>query len=728
MKRFKTNFVLPLSFQDANPLLRLLLMISTLIFLLPAILWLVFQLNHQRGLQQQILNSRITQHTIRHLAQLQRVHLRMYVLVAEGNERFDPVKVTEAKALVWSALRTLESPLYQDSWDSQTQDSLQEYRARWSALQPLLAEWENDPTEPETWSAVLSHMEEAEQLVYSLMLASHAHFEERLIIWAETSQRLNKMITLAIIALLILTLLVIYTLYHMVKAQAEGARVLEVNERRQRALLDSIPDAVLRVADNGVFIDVKPATHFVLPTPYDQLLQRNIRDVLPANVAGLLLQTIEETIATQQEGYCESTMAVVEDERVRNFETRVIPSGNAEVQLIMRDVTLDRQHEEQARQAQKLESLGVLAGGIAHDFNNLLTGILGQASLARLKLSKGGVVLDNIEKIVKSAEQAGDLTRQLLAYAGKGKFQISPLDLNQLIRDTTGLMHTAMPGSVELSLKLDERLPRVQADRGQLQQVIMNLFINAVEATKENGGSIEIKTHQQQVTVDSPIKNYVVNELDAGHYTVMQITDTGVGMDQAVLARIFDPFFSTKPQGHGLGLSATLGIIRTHRGGLHVQSQPGNGTTFIILLPALIEHPLDVALPVTEETASQGKQQTILVIDDEPAVREVASEILTEHGHTVVLAADGRAGVELFRLRHQQIDLVLLDMKMPGMDGRQTYQALSEIRRDVKVIFASGYSEVELSSQLADSTTLAFLHKPYTIEALMNMVEHILAK
>lgn len=199
-------------------------------------------------------------------------------------------------------------------------------------------------------------------------------------------------------------------------------------------------------------------------------------------------------------------------------------------------------------------------------------------------------------------------------------------------------------------------------------------------------------------------------------------------MEQAVLACIFDPFFSTKPQGHGLGLSATLGIIRTHRGGLHVQSQPGNGTTFIILLPVLSEQPLDVALPVTEETASQGKQQTILVIDDEPAVREVASEILTEHGHTVVLAADGRSGVELFRQHHQQIDLVLLDMKMPGMDGRQTYQALSEIRRDVKVIFASGYSEVELSSQLADSTTLAFLHKPYTIEALMNMVEHILAK
>ena len=222
---------------------------------------------------------------------------------------------------------------------------------------------------------------------------------------------------------------------------------------------------------------------------------------------------------------------------------------------------------------------------LPHDFNNILAGLLAQATLTRRKLEQGKPALLNLNKVILSAERAADLTRQLLAYAGRGKFQVDALDLNQLVHDTMTLLETNLAGRARLKLNLETQLPLLQADRGQLQQVVMNLVINAVEALKDHDGEVKISTTLETMVSPPTLNGYMATDLPPGRYVKLEVRDNGFGMEQATLQRIFDPYFSTKSSGHGLGLSAILGIIRSHQGGLHVESQPGIGTTFMILLP-----------------------------------------------------------------------------------------------------------------------------------------------
>ena len=705
---------------------RLILLIGPMVILLFAVLGVAVQLNRQLSDQQQVTVNRIAHVAVRNSAQLQREHLRLQALLMSNPAQIEPKAILLQRDLVWSRLRILENPLHREHASPVLNALLHDYRVQWEALQPLLDRWlAEQPRDPAS-AALLTDMRRGELIANELITASQHSFADRMMAWAESSQRLNGLLTGASILVMLMIFLMTYVIYQFFRIQAQIEQGLRNSEHRLRAILETLPDAVFRLTHNGYYIDFKPAKALDIPFAAHHLRSDHISTILPEALASSILTAMQTVFATRKEQLCEGVLYDEKDQLLRDVEARILPSGTAEVQVILRDITTDKQQEEATLQAQKLESLGILAGGIAHDFNNLLTGMLAQASLAKMKLSKGLPAIDNIDRAILSAERAADLTRQLLAYAGKGKFQIVSLDLNQLIRETTGLMQTALPSQATLTLTLDETLPLLEADRGQIQQVVMNLFINAVEALGEEGGTIMMATHFQQVREVGTSHGYLVGNPLPGPYVMLQIVDSGMGMEQTVLSRIFDPFFSTKPKGHGLGLSATMGIIRTHQGALQVQSQPGRGTTFTILLPALAVTAIEAqAIAATPPTVHMPRQ-TVLVVDDDEAIREVAADILVDHGFTVVTAASGPEGIDQFRRLQTQVGVVLLDMKMPGMNGKQTYQVLRELEPNIKVIFMSGYSETEVTTQLGDGQPLPFLSKPYSAELLTEQVRQLL--
>lgn len=391
------------------------------------------------------------------------------------------------------------------------------------------------------------------------------------------------------------------------------------------------------------------------------------------------------------------------------------PEGAREFGKIMHDITERRKTEEAVRQAQKLESLGVLAGGIAHDFNNLLTSILGNASLILDTSFEFDPNRSKLEAIVASSKRAADLTSQLLAYAGKGRFVITKFDLSALISQMLHLIQTSIPRIVRLELELAPDLPWIEADASQIQQVVMNLAINAAEAIGPDGGTVRVSTGVADVGPG--------DESKPGRYVYMEVRDSGSGMDEDTKAKIFDPFFTTKFTGRGLGLAAVSGIVRGHKGSMLVTSVPGEGTTFKILVPAV-----EGKFSRTEETSPLANLRgtgTILVVDDEAAVRQVAKGVLEYLGYTVLIAENGLEGVTLFEQRSAGIMAVLLDMAMPVMGGEEALRRMKAIRPDVPVLVSSGHSEVFARERFGNDGVAGFIQKPYTVVQLGQKIRAI---
>jgi len=375
------------------------------------------------------------------------------------------------------------------------------------------------------------------------------------------------------------------------------------------------------------------------------------------------------------------------------------------------DVTARVEAQEQARElerrllhAQKLESLGVLAGGVAHDFNNLLTGILGHASLVRRSLSPASEPLrESVEQIELLARRAADLTRQLLAYSGRGGFVVEPVDLAAVVRETVAMLGVAVSRAVTLELELEHDLPAIRADRTQIQQIAMNLLTNAGEALEGRPGRVMLRTFARDTGVPGP----------PGREVVLEVSDTGVGMTDDVRQRLFDPFYTTKGAGRGLGMSAVLGIVRGHGGSIEVESTPGLGSTFRIAFPAVegpVADPLGTAAAVR---ASWGG--TILVVDDEIGVRETLTGILSHLGYRAAMASDGQEAIVALERLGDEIVAAILDLTMPGMSGLDTFEALRERRPSLPVILTSGFAEGD-NAKVRDAA--AFLQKPYAIEDL----------
>jgi two-component system cell cycle sensor histidine kinase/response regulator CckA len=368
----------------------------------------------------------------------------------------------------------------------------------------------------------------------------------------------------------------------------------------------------------------------------------------------------------------------------------------------------------QLLQVQKLESLGVLAGGIAHDFNNLLTAILGSASAAMLTLPYESPARPDLDNVILASRRAANLTRQLLAYSGKGHFEVRPIDLSVHVRELSTLLETTISKKVQLRLELTQDLPAISADIAQVQQVVMNLVINGAEAIGDQRGTVLVATGVQAIDEFYVQSLFASEGIAPGTYVYLEVHDTGCGMDEATKARIFDPFFTTKFTGRGLGLAAVLGIVRGHKGAMKVYSSPGKGTTFKVFFPA---SDAPAVGPAPEVMSFRG-EGLALVIDDDQGVREAASRLLEFFGFRVLQAVDGRHGAEVFREHAAEVVLILLDMTMPEMNGEETFREVRRVRSDVPVILTSGYNEIEATRRFTAKGLAGFLQKPFTPKEL----------
>ena len=389
------------------------------------------------------------------------------------------------------------------------------------------------------------------------------------------------------------------------------------------------------------------------------------------------------------------------------------------------DLTERKRAEESLRQAQKLESIGLLAGGIAHDFNNLLVGVIGNSSLALDLLPPGHRATELLEHVIQSGESAAHLTRQMLAYSGKGRFIVEPLDLSGLVVEISELVRPSIPKKATLNLNLERNLPPVQADRGQLHQVIMNLLLNAAEAIGNDTGLISVKTGVEDVDERNRRLDFEGAELHPGSYVLLEVRDNGCGMDEATKAKIFDPFFTTKFTGRGLGLAAVAGILRGHKGAVKVTSEPGTGTCFLVLFPAAAT----ALLPIPEGARKRADLQgsgTVLVVDDEEIVREVTARTLERYGFDVLLAESGRTAIDLFARDGHRVSLIILDLSMPGMSGEEALRELRKIRPEIDVIVSSGYSEAETMKMFDGQRVSAFIQKPYAASRLAETVKSVI--
>jgi signal transduction histidine kinase len=406
----------------------------------------------------------------------------------------------------------------------------------------------------------------------------------------------------------------------------------------------------------------------------------------------------------------------------RTAELRVLNDRlQEEIQERIRSEEAQQRLEKQVQHAQRLESLGVLAGGIAHDFNNLLVAVLGNTELALMDLPQYSPVKQRLEDVRATAVRAADLTNQMLAYSGKGRFAVQPVAMNELIQEMSNLLTISISKSAVLRFNLAENLPSVVADPGQIRQVVMNLITNASEAIGDKSGIISLSTGLHHADEHYLAQTYLNDKLQPGYYLSLEVADTGFGMAPSVQEKIFDPFFTTKLTGRGLGLAAILGIVRGHGGAIRVYSEQGKGTAFKILLPAGAETVVPGIASENESLRDWKFSGTVLVIDDEEAVRNVARRMLERVGFTVLTAVDGRAGLELFQRRADGIDAVLLDLTMPHMNGEETFRALRRIRTDVPVILTSGYSEQDTSAEFAGKGIAGFVQKPFRFEKLLEL-------
>jgi signal transduction histidine kinase/GAF domain-containing protein/ActR/RegA family two-component response regulator len=389
------------------------------------------------------------------------------------------------------------------------------------------------------------------------------------------------------------------------------------------------------------------------------------------------------------------------------------------------DVTDRRRMEDQLSKSQKLESVGLLAGGIAHDFNNLLTGIMGNAGLALEYLPRFGAAAPLVQNVLQATERAASLTRQLLAYSGKGQFVIEPLDLSLLVQQIVCLVQANISKLVTLELDLAAGIPAIEADSSQIQQIVMNLLINAAEAMEDRTGRVLVRTGLQRLDEASIRAQALPEELAPGNYVFLEVQDTGCGMSPEVQAKIFDPFYTTKFTGRGLGLAAVSGIVRGHRGAIKVYSAVGQGSVFCVLFPAST-----VAVPVPERMEAARErlegEGLILVVDDELPVRAAAEAALRHYGYQVVVAENGAEGIAMLREAPSLFAAVILDVTMPVQGGEETLRLIDQIRPDLPVILSSGHHESDVSRHFPPGKLNVYLQKPYNAITLARTLKAVL--
>jgi two-component system, cell cycle sensor histidine kinase and response regulator CckA len=513
----------------------------------------------------------------------------------------------------------------------------------------------------------------------------------------------------------------------------ERTRQLHESEARLQDIMDHSP-ALIFVKDlAGKYQLCNELFMRVCRRPRSEIIGRTDQEIFPAELAKLYRQNDEAVMAAGRPMEFEETGIGPEGVRTCLVQKFPLLDDNGRTYAlcgIATDIT-DRlaaaqeklQLERQFLETQKLESLGVLAGGIAHDFNNILTAILGNATLSNMELAGGHPAREHLEHIEIAARRARDLCAQMLAYAGKASFVIAPVNLSSLVSETTALLEVSVAKRARLELNLAPDLPAISGDATQLRQIIMNLVINAADATNDQpDGLITVQTSYRELTA-SFFKNSVnASDHPDGRYVGLEVRDNGSGMPPDVLARIFEPFFTTKFSGRGLGLAAVLGIVQRHQGAVFIESAPGQGTVFRLFFPAVSGTAANTALPFPVSPQNAPLQATILIVDDEDGVRHVAGQALKHLGVTPLGAASGQAALDLINRPDHKIDLVMLDLTMPGMSGEETLRQLRTTHPGLKVVIMSGYSGGDTMQRCAALGVTDYLTKPFEIADLIQIL------
>ncbi|MFP4052893.1 MAG: response regulator [Phycisphaerae bacterium] len=496
-----------------------------------------------------------------------------------------------------------------------------------------------------------------------------------------------------------------------------ASNALLQSEQRYRTYVENAPDAIFVLDRNANYVEVNQAACRMTGYTSAELTGMSL---------GELLTQEEKRAGMQRFGEVLSKGKVSGESAYRRKDGRTLYVTLDAVQLsqdrvlaFIKDVTESRMLQEQLRQSQKLESIGQLAGGIAHDFNNLLTGILGNAQLLELGLEENSELAPLVEQISLASGRAADLTKQLLGFARRGRIRTVEVNLHELVIEVTGLLSHSIDRKIEVRRELEAESPLVSGDPTQLQNVLLNLGVNARDAMPD-GGTLTFAT--RNVELDSEYCRLRSGEIAPGSYVEVSVTDTGVGMAPEVVERIFEPFFTTKPHGEGtgLGLAGAYGSIRSHQGLIECYSRPREGTVMRLLLPmhSVQQRPAG-SLPVTSYVYGRGR---VMVVDDEEIVRNFAATALRNLGYEVALCRDGVEAIEYVRRHSGEVDIVVLDLIMPRLGGADTLRQLRQIEPDLDVLISSGFTKGEIVSECLEAGAVGFLSKPFQIAELSHQI------
>jgi len=476
------------------------------------------------------------------------------------------------------------------------------------------------------------------------------------------------------------------------------------------------------------FLAVNPAFERMTGLKAGDIVGRTVLDVLPGTESQWI-ETYGKVVLTGDPVHFENYSAEI----AKHFEVTAFRPDEGRFATVFIDITERKKLEAERRefdtrmhQTQRLESLGVLAGGIAHDFNNILAAIMGNAELALDDISPLSPGRESLAEIVTASKRAADLCAQMLAYAGKRRIEQRNMALGELVEETLHILKTCISKKAILNLNLEKSLPPMSGDPAQIRQILMNLVINASEAIGERSGVIALSTGAMDCSEQYLANGYIVAPDKPGTYVYIEVSDTGCGMDKETIQRIFEPFFTTKFSGRGLGLAAILGIVKAHEGALRVYSEPGKGSTFKVLFPAI--DVVEDREPEHDANRDWHGSGTVLLVDDEESIRAICSKQLLRLGLKVLTAEDGRQAVSRYRERKEDIALVLLDLTMPHMNGEEAFRELRQINPNVHVILASGYSEDDIAARFAGKGLAGCLQKPYTMDKLRSLLSTLLPK